>query len=737
MESAVVESLSMEEHLKKIFGFSQFKGEQKEVIKNILNGKDTFVIMPTGGGKSLCYQLPALISEGTAIVVSPLIALMKNQVDLIRGFGMKDNVAHFLNSSLAKAEIIKVKQELTEGKTKILYVAPESLSKEANVEFFKNINISFIAIDEAHCISEWGHDFRPEYRRIRELIDKIGRVPIIALTATATPKVQQDILKNLCIPEATVFKASFNRPNLYYEVRAKMEASKQIIQYIRKNHGKSGIIYCLSRKQTEALASTLQANGIRALPYHAGLDKDVRSKTQDKFLMEDIEVIVATIAFGMGIDKPDVRFVMHYDIPKSLEGYYQETGRAGRDGGEGRCIAFYSEVDILKFEKFLKGKPIAEMEINRQLLQEVVTFAESSVCRRKTLLHYFGEKYEEENCGNCDNCTNPKKKFEGKDNVVFLLDAILEMKEKFKTNHIVQVLTGTLTSLIKHYKHNELEIFGKGAEDGQDERFWNAVVRQAHVAGLLSKDIENYGLLKVTKEGRKFLAHPTSFMLTKDHDFDTILDDDDEKAIASGGRGGGALDQTLYIMLKDLVKKVAHTHKLPPYVIFQETSLSEMTIMYPTTVDEVAKISGVGPGKAQRYGKEIAALIAGYVKENEIERPQDLIVKSTVNKSGLKVFIIKDIDRKLSLEDIAHAKGLTMKKLISELESIVSAGTRVNITHYIDEVIDHEVQDDIYNYFRQAHSDSVEVAMKELGEDEYEEEDVRLMRIKFISEFGN
>lgn len=735
---AVAEALSLKGHLKKVFGFSKFKGEQEEVIKNILNGKDTFVIMPTGGGKSLCYQLPALISEGTAIVVSPLIALMKNQVDLIRGFGTKDNIAHFLNSSLAKSEIIKVKEELTAGKTKILYVAPESLAKEANVEFFKGLKISFIAIDEAHCISEWGHDFRPEYRRIRELIDQIGRVPIVALTATATPKVQQDILKNLCIPDATVFKASFNRPNLYYEVRSKVEASKQIIKYIRKNQGKSGIIYCLSRKQTEALASTLQVNGIRALPYHAGLEKDIRSKTQDQFLMEDIEVIVATIAFGMGIDKPDVRFVMHYDIPKSLEGYYQETGRSGRDGGEGHCIAFYSEADIQKLEKFLKGKPVAEQEINRQLIQEVVTYSESSVCRRKTLLHYFGEKYEEENCGNCDNCTNPKKKFEGKDDVELLLDAILEMKEKFKARHVVQVLTGTLTSFIKQYKHNELEIFGKGAEDDKDERFWNAVIRQAHVEGLLSKDIENYGLLKLTKEGRKFLDKPYSFMLTKDHDFENPDDEDEEAIIAGvGGQAGAALDQTLYKMLKDLVKKVAKEKKLPPYIIFSEPSLAEMTITYPITVNDMAKISGVGPGKAQKFGEPFAKMIAKYVKENEIERPQDLIVKSTVNKSGLKVFLIQAIDRKLGLEDIADAKGLTMKQLIGELEAIVSAGTRVNIAHYIDEVIDDDRQDAIYEYFSKADSDSVEEAMKKLGEDEFDEEDVRLVRIKFISEVGN
>ena len=733
---AVAETLSPKGHLKKLFGFSKFKGEQEEIMKNILNGKDTFVIMPTGGGKSLCYQLPALISEGTAIVVSPLIALMKNQVDLIRGFGTKDNIAHFLNSSLAKAEIIKVKQELTEGKTKILYVAPESLAKEANVEFFKGLKISFIAIDEAHCISEWGHDFRPEYRRIRELINQIGRVPIIALTATATPKVQQDILKNLNVPDATVFKASFNRPNLYYEVRSKIEAPKQIIKYIRQNTNKSGIIYCLSRKQTETLAQTLVTNGIRALPYHAGLEKDVRSKTQDQFLMEEIEVICATIAFGMGIDKPDVRFVMHYDIPKSLEGYYQENGRSGRDGGEGKCIAFYSEQDIAKLEKFLKGKPVAEQEINRQLIQEVVSYSESSVCRRKMLLHYFGEKYEEENCGNCDNCLHPKTKFEGKDEVALLIDCILEIKEKFKAKHVVNVLTGTMTSSIKQYKHNELEIFGKGAEDDKDEKFWNAVIRQALVAGFLSKDIENYGLLKVTKEGKKFLDKPHSIMLTKDHDFTSPEEDNDEEII-NAGRGGSALDQTLYNMLKDLVKQVAKKHKLPPYVIFSENSLSEMSINYPITIEEIAKISGVGPGKAQRYGDVFAKLIAKYVKDNEIERPQDLIVKSIVNKSGLKVYLIQGLDRKLGLEELAEAKGIGLKQVIDELEAIVNAGTRVNVTHYIDEVIDEDKQLAIYEYLRESHTDSVVEALKELGEDEFTEEEVRLMRIKFISEFGN
>lgn len=734
--ASVAQDISLKTHLKKYFGFTKFKGEQEEIMRSILGGRDTFVIMPTGGGKSLCYQLPALISEGTAIVVSPLIALMKNQVDLIRGFGTRDNVAHFLNSSLNKAEIVKVKQELTEGKTKILYVAPESLAKEANVEFFKNINISFVAIDEAHCISEWGHDFRPEYRRIRALIDQIGRVPIIALTATATPKVQQDILKNLNVPDAQVFKASFNRPNLYYEVRPKVDAPKQIIKYIRQNAGKSGIIYCLSRKQTEALANTLNVNGIRALAYHAGLEKDIRTKTQDQFLMEDVEVIVATIAFGMGIDKPDVRFVMHYDIPKSLEGYYQETGRSGRDGGEGRCIAFYSEQDIQKLEKFLKGKPVAEQEINRQLIQEVVTYSETSICRRKMLLNYFGEKYEEENCGNCDNCLHPKAKFEGRDDIELMLDCVKAVKEKFKPRHIVNVLMGTMTSTIKQYKHNDLEIYGKGAEDGKDEKFWNAVIRHAVVEGLLSKDIENYGLLKLTKEGKKFMDKPWSIMITKDHDYEKTDADDDDDIVATGN-GGAALDQTLYNMLKDLVKQVAKKHKLPPYVVFQETSLSEMAINYPITIDDLSKISGVGQGKAQRYGDAFVKLIAKYVKDNDIERPQDLVVKSVANKSALKVALIQAIDRKTPLEMVADSKGLSMKELIGELESIVASGTRVNIVQYINEVVDEEKQEAIIEYLRESETDSVTAALQELGEDEFSEEEVRLMRIRFISEFGN
>jgi ATP-dependent DNA helicase RecQ len=735
--AAETKKQSLQEHLKQLFGFDKFKGDQEKIMQTILSGRDTFVIMPTGGGKSLCYQLPALISEGTAIVVSPLIALMKNQVDLIRGFGEKDNVAHFLNSSLSKSEITAVKQDLTDGKTKILYVAPESLANEANVEFFRNIKISFIAIDEAHCISEWGHDFRPEYRRIRALIDQIGRVPIIALTATATPKVQQDILKNLQVPQAAVFKASFNRPNLYYEVRSKADAQKQIIQYIRKHSGKSGIIYCLSRKQTEAIANMLTVNGIRALPYHAGLEKDVRAKTQDRFLMEDVEVICATIAFGMGIDKPDVRFVMHYDIPKSLEGYYQETGRAGRDGGEGKCLAFYSEQDVQKLEKFLKSKPVAEQEINKELIREVVTYSESSVCRRKTLLHYFGEKYEEENCKNCDNCNHPKKQFEGKEDVELLLKSIILMKEKFKPTHIVHVLMGTLTSFIKQYKHHELTIFGAGAGEDKGEKHWNAVIRQAHVAGFLLKDVDNYGLLKVTQEGKKFLEKPSSFLLTKDHDFHKTGAEEDEEDSVASGNGGTALDQTLYNMLKELVRQLSKKHDLPPYAIFSENSLSEMATTYPITIDELAKISGVGPGKAKRYGAALAQTIAQYVKDNEIERDQELVVKSVANKSALKVSLIQSIDRKLGLDSIAQAKGLSLKALIAELESIVASGTRVNIAHYVDEVVDEDKQDDIYDYLRKSEEDSVTKTLKDLGEDTYSEEEVRLVRIKFLSEFGN
>jgi ATP-dependent DNA helicase RecQ len=730
---------TVQESLKKFFGFDKFKGPQEAIINSVLEGKDTFVIMPTGGGKSMCYQLPALMSEGTAIIVSPLIALMKNQVDALRSFSTRDQegIAHFLNSSLSKTEITRVKKDITDGKTKLLYVAPESLTKEENVTFFKDIRISFFAIDEAHCISEWGHDFRPEYRRLRPIIEAIGKVPIIALTATATPKVQQDILKNMGMQEANIFKSSFNRPNLYYEIRSKDNVVKEVIKFIKKNTGKSGIVYCLSRKKVEELAETLQVNGVRALPYHAGLDAPVRARTQDDFLMEEIDVIVATIAFGMGIDKPDVRFVIHHDIPKSLEGYYQETGRAGRDGGEGKCVTFYSYDDIVKLEKFMKGKPVAEQEIGKQLLQETVAYAETSMCRRKVLLHYFGEEYLTENCGCCDNCLHPKQKFEGKDDVAMLIDTILEVKEKFKAKDVINVLVGNTTSTVKSYKHNELEVFGKGAEDGKDDKFWNSVIRHTLVAGLLSKDIENYGLLKVTKEGKKFLAKPVSILITRDHDFEAEGEDDDDISIAGGAQRGAGADEVLFAMLKDQVKKVAKQSNLPPYVIFQETSLAEMAIQYPINMEEMGRITGVGLGKAQRYGKTFIEMIKKYVEQNEIERPQDMVVKSVVNKSGLKVHIIQSIDRKLSLEDIGDAKGLKLKDVIGEIESIVHSGTRVNINYYINEVIDEEKQDEMMEYFKESETDSVEEALKELGEDHYNEEEVRLMRIKFLSEFGN
>ncbi|MEO6883997.1 MAG: DNA helicase RecQ [Bacteroidia bacterium] len=728
---------SLQDCLQKFFGFNSFKGPQEAIINSILDRKDTFVIMPTGGGKSLCYQLPALVSEGTAIIISPLIALMKNQVDALRNFGNEDGIAHFLNSSLNKAEIKLVKEDILKGKTKLLYVAPESLTKEENIAFFNEIKISFFAIDEAHCISEWGHDFRPEYRRLRPMIEQIGTVPIIALTATATPKVQEDIQKNLGMTNANVFKSSFNRANLYYEVRPKTNVIKEIIKYVKQNSGKSGIIYCLSRKKVEEIAQTLQVNGIKALPYHAGLEAAVRAKTQDQFLMEEIDVIVATIAFGMGIDKPDVRFVIHHDIPKSLEGYYQETGRGGRDGGEGKCVTFYSFEDIQKLEKFMKGKPVAEQEIGQQLLLETVAYAESSVCRRKQLLHYFGEVYKQDNCQNCDNCTHPKTKFEGMDDVALVLETALEVKEKFKAKHLVAVLTGTINSVVKSYKHNELEVFGKGNEDGKEEKFWTAVVRQTIIAGLLIKDIESYGTLYLSKAGKDFLKKPTSMMLTKDHDYENA-DEDDDDIIASGGqKGGTGADEALFSMLKDLCKKTAKQHNLPPYVVFQEVSLEEMAIQYPIKMDELIHITGVGTGKAQKFGKPFLSLIEKYVEENEIERPQDLVVKSIVNKSGLKVHIIQNIDRKLRLEDIAKAKGLTVRELISEIESIVSSGTRVNINYYIEDVIDEDKQEEVYDYFRTAQTDSIDAALKELGEEDYTEEEIRLMRIKFISEFGN
>lgn len=725
-------TISLTTYLQQYFGFDRFKGQQEEAIKSVIDGKNTFVLMPTGGGKSLIYQLPALILEGTAIIISPLIALMKNQVDSIRGMQTEDNVAHFLNSSLSKAMIQEVKNDVLTGKTKLLYVAPESLTKQDNIEFLKKIKISFYAIDEAHCISEWGHDFRPEYRRIRPIVQEIGDAPVVALTATATAKVQHDIQKNLGILDAEVFKASFNRENLYYEVRPKVKTEAQIIKFIKQNEGKSGIIYCLSRKKVEELAETLQVNGIKALAYHAGMDAATRSGNQDKFLMEEVDVIVATIAFGMGIDKPDVRFVIHYDIPKSLEGYYQETGRAGRDGGEGKCINFYSYKDIQKLEKFMHGKPVAEQEIGKQLLLDTVSYAESAICRRIILLHYFGEIYDKQNCGNCDNCLNPKEQVEAKDEVVRALKAILEVNEKYKAEHITNILIGKKTAAVKSFKHYNLECFGTGKD--HDEKYWNAVFRQSMINGLINKDIENYGLLKINPKGHDFLKNPTSFMLVKNHDYDV-----EEEESASGGAPSGATggDPALFAMLKDLRKREAKKLNLPPFVIFQDPSLADMSIQYPVTLEELQKIQGVGQGKARRYGKKFVELIKKYVEENEIDRPEDLIVRSVANKSKMKVFVIQSIDRKLSFDDIADSKGVEVKDIISEVEAIVHAGTRLNIDYYIDDVLDEDHQDEIFEYFREAENDSIESALEELGEDEYTEEDIRLMRIKFLSDMGN
>ncbi len=722
----------LKSHLQKFFGFDKFKGEQEAIVKSVLQGKDTFVIMPTGGGKSMCYQLPALIMEGTAVIVSPLIALMKNQVDAMRGFSNEEGVAHFLNSSLNKSEIAVVKGDLRSGKTKLLYVAPESLTKDENVEFLKTVNISFFAIDEAHCISEWGHDFRPEYRRLRTIIEAIGKVPVIALTATATPKVQLDIQKNLGMMDADLYKASFNRANLYYEIRPKIDVAKEIIRFIRANTGKSGIIYCLSRKKVEEIASILAVNGVKALPYHAGLEAAVRADTQDKFLMEEIDVIVATIAFGMGIDKPDVRFVIHHDIPKSLEGYYQETGRSGRDGREGKCVTFYSYKDIEKLEKFMKGKPVAEQEVGKQLLNETVGYAETSVCRRKVLLNYFGETYLEENCGQCDNCNHPKKSFDGKEEMCSVLEAVLAVKEKFAMDHIVNVITGRVENAIKLHRHDQLEIFGEG--DEHNAKFWTAIIRQALLAGFLSKDIETYGTLKVTEAGKAFLKKPTKIMVVEDKDYgNTESDEDDE----FGGGGTAAADPELYAALKDLRKRIAKQKNVPPFVVFQDPSLEEMAIQYPTTVDELKNITGVGSGKAAKFGKPFLELISKYVEENDIERPMDLIVKSIVNKSVLKVFIIQNIDRKISLNDMCKARSIKMADLLTEIESIVGSGTRIDISYYINEIIDEERQTEVFDYFKTAETDSVEDALKELGENEYTMDDIRLMRIKFISELGN
>ena len=730
----VKSEVSLKDLLKEIFGYDTFKGDQEEIIKHLLSGGDSFVIMPTGGGKSMCYQLPALISKGTAIIVSPLIALMKNQVDAIRNFASYNGIAHVLNSSLSKAEILQVKRDLSDGLTKLLYVAPESLTKEENVEFLKEIDISFFAVDEAHCISEWGHDFRPEYRRLRPIVEAFDqKVPVIALTATATPKVQQDIQKNLNMVGARVFKSSFNRPNLYYEIRPKTDQSiKDIIRYVKAQEGKSGIIYCLSRKKVEELAETLQVNGIKALPYHAGLDSAVRIKNQDMFLMEDSDVIVATIAFGMGIDKPDVRYVIHYDMPKSLEAYYQETGRSGRDEGEGNCIAFYAYEDIQKLEKFLKGKPVSEQEIGMQLLMETVSYAESAICRRKTLLNYFGELFLEENCGSCDNCLNPKEKFEGKEYICLLIEAVLAVKQYFKPKHVINVLMGKINATIKNCKHHQLEVFGKGAD--KDEKFWNAVLRQSLVERLLEKEIEDYGTLKVTKAGKDFLDKPRSIKMSKDHDYDNP---DEAAGLAGMGQKSSATDKVLFALLKDLRKDISRKNNLPPFVIFQDPSLEDMTIQYPITLEELKQITGVGSGKAERFGKPFIELIARYVEENEIERPMDMVVKSVVNKSGLKVYIIQNIDRKVSLEDIAIAKGIEFDELLHEIESIVASGTKIDIRYYINQVIDLDKQEEIFDYFQTAETDSYEVALRELGEDDYTEEEVRLMRIRFLSEMGN
>ncbi|MBK6838835.1 MAG: DNA helicase RecQ [Bacteroidetes bacterium] len=720
----------LKSYLQKYFGFDKFKGEQEEIVASVLAGKDTFVIMPTGGGKSMCYQLPSLIMDGTAVVVSPLIALMKNHVDAMRGFSNADGVAHFLNSSLNKTEIAQVRSDIKSGKTKLLYVAPESLTKDENVEFLRVFRSPF-AIDEAHCISEWGHDFRPEYRRLRPIIEAIGKVPIIALTATATPKVQLDIQKNLGMMDANVFKASFNRPNLYYEVRPKVEVVKEIIKFIKQNMGKSGIVYCLSRKKVEEVASTLAVNGIKALPYHAGLEASVRAETQDKFLMEEIDVIVATIAFGMGIDKPDVRFVIHHDIPKSLEGYYQETGRSGRDGREGKCVTFYSYKDIEKLEKFMKGKPVAEQEVGKQLLLETVGYAETSVCRRKVLLSYFGEVYNETNCGSCDNCMHPKKSFDGKEEMCTVIEAVLAVKEKFAMEHIVNVVTGKQENAVKLHNHDQLEIFGEGAD--HDTKFWTAVIRQALLAGFFSKDIETYGTLKVTEKGKAFLKKPTKILVVGDNDYsNTEADDDDEF-----GGGGAAADPELFAALKDLRKKIAKQKNVPPFVVFQDPSLEEMAIQYPITQEELKNITGVGAGKAVKFGKPFLDLISKYVEENEIERPMDLVVKSVVNKSVLKVYLIQNIDRKIALNDMATAKGLQMKDLLTEIESIVGSGTRIDINYYINEVIDEDRQAEVFEFFKTAETDSVESALKELGENDYTLDDIRLMRIKFMSELGN
>ena len=719
--------------LKEHFGFDKFKGQQEAIIQNVLDGHDTFVLMPTGGGKSLCYQLPALIMEGTAVVISPLIALMKNQVDAMRRFANDDSIAHFLNSSLNKAAIEEVKEDIRNGKTKILYVAPESLNKDENIEFLRNNKISFYAIDEAHCISEWGHDFRPEYRRIKPITEKIGKAPVIALTATATPKVQLDIQKTLGMSDATTFRSSFNRQNLYYEVRQKTDnIEKDIIKFIKNNPGKSGIIYCLSRKKVEDLAETLRLNDISALAYHAGMDTAVRNENQDKFLMEEVDVIVATIAFGMGIDKPDVRYVIHYDIPKSLEGYYQETGRAGRDGGEGRCIAFYNQKDLQKLEKFIQDKPVSEQEIGKQLIAETAAYAESTMCRRRLLLNYFGESYADENCGNCDNCLNPKKKVEAQDLLCAVIETILATKEKFKTEVIIDVLTGRESADVKAYNLTELELFDSTSDE--EKEILPAVIRQAMINKYIDKEIENYGVLKVTPAGKKFLAKPSSFKVSKDNDFN-----EEQEEAPQMSSGSCAVDPALFGLLKDLRKKIAKEENLPPYVIFQDPSLEAMATTYPINLDELQNIPGVGSGKVEKkYAQAFVDLIRKHVRDNDIERPEDLRVRTIANKSKLKIEIIQAIDRKVALDDLAESKGMDFFDLLNEIDAIVYSGTKLNIDYFLEEVMDHEVIDEIFDYFKnESESDDVETALRELGENDYSEEEVRLVRIKFLSDISN